>query len=151
MVIQWMRSASLMWLIATVACGGGSLEPQPLPLDRVNCARCRMLISDHAHAAQAVAPGEEPRFYDDRGCLASDARTLPAGARLFVQLDRARGWIDVRKAFFAFPRDVRTPMDYGLTAYRTEAEAIHADRGGRALRWDAVVHEIEARKGMAQR
>lgn len=102
------------------------------------------MISDLAHAAQAVAPGEEPRFYDDRGCLAQDAASLPAGARLFVQLDGGTGWIEARDAFFAFPAGARTPMGYGVTAFRTEAGAARADRDGRARRWDDVVRDLEA-------
>lgn len=102
-----------------------------------------MLISSLDHAAQAVAPGEEPRFYDDRGCLAKDAPTLSPGARLFVQLDGEAGWIEAPAAFFAFPEDARTPMGYGVTAFRTEAAASSADRGGRARRWTDVVREIE--------
>lgn len=124
------------------ACGSGSLEPHSLPFDSVNCARCGMMISDVPHAAQAVTQTEEPRFYDDRGCLAQDAARLPAGARLFVQLDGGTGWVDVREAFFAFPSDTRTPMGYGLTAFRNEANARRADRSGRALRWEAVVREV---------
>ena len=102
-----------------------------------------MLISESTHAAQAVAPGEEPRFYDDRGCLAADVAALPDGARLFVQLDGGSGWIEARDAFFAFPADARTPMGYGLTAFRTASEASRADREGRALRWPDVVGEVD--------
>lgn len=101
-----------------------------------------MLISRLDDAAQAVAPGAEPRFYDDRGCLAKDAASLPSGARLFVQLDGGSGWIEAGEAFFAFPADARTPMGYGVTAFRTEAAASSADRGRRAYRWADVVREI---------
>ena len=102
-----------------------------------------MLISSLDDAAQAVAPGEEPRFYDDRGCLAKDAAVLPSGTRLFVQLDAGAGWIDSSEAFFAFSTSTRTPMGYGVTAFRTESEASGADRGGRARRWVEVVREIK--------
>jgi copper chaperone NosL len=143
MVIQWMRRTSAVWLIASVACGSGSLEPEPLPLDRVECARCGMMVSELAHAAQAVAPGDEPRFYDDRGCLAKDASALPADARLFVQLDGGKGWIEVQDAYFAIPAEARTPMGYGVTAFRAEEDAARADRAGRALRWADVVRELD--------
>ena len=102
-----------------------------------------MMISSLDHAAQAVAPGEEPRFYDDRGCLAKDVASLPSDARLFVQLDTGAGWIEASAAFFAFPTNVKTPMGYGVTAFRTEAEAARVDRGGRARKWAEVVGEIK--------
>jgi copper chaperone NosL len=101
-----------------------------------------MLISKLDDAAQAVAPGDEPRFYDDRGCLAKDAPSLSSSARVFVQIDGGVGWIDAEDAFFAFPTNRRTPMGYGLTAFRTEAEASRADRSGRTLKWAAAVREI---------
>jgi len=103
-----------------------------------------MMISDLAHAAQAVAPGEEPRFYDDRGCLAKDSASLPAGAKLYVQLEGGKGWVDVHDAFFAYPDGLRTPMGYGVTAFLTAEGASKADRQRRALRWDEVVRQVRA-------
>jgi copper chaperone NosL len=102
-----------------------------------------MMISSLDHAAQAVMPDADPRFYDDRGCLAKAAASLPATARLFVQLDRGAGWIDVGEAFFTVSEGARTPMGYGVTAFRTEAEASRADREGRARRWSDVVRHVE--------
>jgi hypothetical protein len=103
-----------------------------------------MMISDAAHAAQAVLPGAEPRFYDDRGCLAEDARALPSDAKLFVQQDGGAGWIAVEDAFFAFPAGHRTPMGHGVTAFRREDAAAKADSGGRAWQWSDVVGRIAA-------
>ena len=140
---SWLRVAGGTWLfLAVTACGSGSVEPRPLPLDSVNCSRCTMIVSEPTHAAQAVIPGEEPRFYDDRGCLAEHAPTLPREARLFVQADGAGGWIDVHEAFFAFPADLRTPMGHGVTAFRNQEDAVRHDRGGRTLRWADVVREV---------
>ena len=34
------------------------------------CGYCRMIVSDQRFASQIVAPYEEPRFFDDLGCLA---------------------------------------------------------------------------------
>jgi copper chaperone NosL len=145
MLIHWIRKAGIACAIAAVSCGATSLEPQALPLDRVECSRCGMLISQMQHAAQAVVPGGEARFYDDRGCLAADAPSLPAGARLFAQLHGGSGWIDVAEASFAFPASYQTPMSYGLTAFRTAAEAANADRNGHSVRWGEVVRQLEQR------
>ena len=49
---------------------------------------CRMAVSAAGVAAQVVAPGEEPRFFDDIGCLA----IVPEGARGAARRrDRLRG------------------------------------------------------------
>jgi copper chaperone NosL len=101
-----------------------------------------MMISTAAHAAQAVAPGQDARFYDDHGCLARDAAALPATARLFVQHDGGSGWLEAAEAFFARPREARTPMSYGLVAFSSREAAAHADRDGRAWRWADVLASV---------
>jgi copper chaperone NosL len=142
MMTRWIRLLIAVAAMAMASCSSGTLEPQPLALDVHNCAQCGMLISELSDAAQAVAPGEDARFYDDRGCLARDATRLPASARLFVQHDGGAGWVDVHEAFFAFPKDARTPMGYGLTAFRTKEAAAAGDREGRALSWADARAEV---------
>ena len=63
----------LLWGVTLLTgCTARASGPEPLPVDRVNCARCGMLISSDANSAEALAPDTETRFYDDIGCLASD-------------------------------------------------------------------------------
>jgi hypothetical protein len=104
-----------------------------------------MLVSRLDDAAQVVAPDVEPKFYDDRGCLAADVDAGGTGAQLYVQLDGGTGWIEVDDAVFAFPAGFRTPMGYGVTAFRTAAEAAKADREGAARTWSEVVKEVRNR------
>ena len=63
------------WMLASAtatACTTRTLSPEPLPLDRVECARCRMLISTDSGGGEIVSATEDTRFYDDVGCLAAD-------------------------------------------------------------------------------
>ena len=62
-------AAGLVLAACAIACGGG--PPPPVAIDPAHdaCAECRMLISDVHFGAQIVAPGEEPRLFDDIGCL----------------------------------------------------------------------------------
>jgi copper chaperone NosL len=107
-----------------VACDRHTL--QPVPIDPANdaCAHCRMLVSDRRTAAEIVAPGEEPRIFDDLGCLrdALTAMALPADAVIYVADHRTGSWVDARTAHYV-QTTASTPMTSGILA--------HADRGSR--------------------
>ena len=125
-------------LTLTSACGRRSLAPEPVPLDRVECARCGMLISNESGGGEIVAPDDDTRFYDDVGCLAADAAERSPASRAYVRLGRAV-FVEASGAWFAQPADARTPMGSGIVAFRTADEARAADRAGRALSWPDVM------------
>jgi len=125
-------------------CAAQARSPEPVPVDKVECARCRMLVSSESGAAEIVSARDETRFYDDVGCLATDwAKRLEQRAAEatiatpFVRLGTG-GWTDARTAWFARPASARTAMGSGLVAYATADEAKAADRDGRALAWSEV-------------
>jgi copper chaperone NosL len=123
-------------VIAVAACGGGPPGPAALDTHSEACRFCRMTISDARFAAQVVAPGEEPLFFDDIGCLDAYAgrQTLPAGATVYVVDHRTRAWVLATTAVFTRVEGVETPMNSHLVAH-TDAASRDADpaaRGGRA-------------------
>lgn len=122
-------------------CGGRPLEPEPIALDRVSCARCGMLVSRLDHAAQAVYADADTRAYDDVGCLATDAEAPRGQHRLYVHT--AGGWTAVGAARFVLGSGAQTPMGYDVLAFPA-AEA--PERGGtRALSWAELVAALEDR------
>lgn len=136
-------AASLVWLL--VACSDRPLEPEPVPLDRVSCARCGMMVSREADSAEWIAAGEEPRFYDDIGCTAADDR-LPAGrSARFVHVEGGH-WAPAEAAFYARPVEASTPMGYGVVAFSTREAAAARDRAGRARTWDELIGELRSEK-----
>jgi copper chaperone NosL len=115
----------LLAACAVAACAA----PGPAPLDTrsESCSFCRMAVSDPRFAAQLVAPSEEPRFFDDVGCLASYLRAkreLPKGARAYVADHRHQAWIDAATAVYARVETLETPMGSHIVA--------HADAASRA-------------------
>jgi copper chaperone NosL len=138
-------AAPLLATIFLYACAKGPLAPVPLPLDRFNCARCGMLISELDDAAEWVGRGEELRFYDDLGCAAADASRVPPGGKFFVRASGGRRWLPAELAVFAKPAGARTPMSYGLVAFETEADAKARDAQGRSLRWADLAGFVRAR------
>lgn len=97
-----------------------------------------MLVSSDRDGGQIVTSGDETRFYDDIGCLASGWRVQHENATAFVRVADG-AWVDAAAAWFAHPAGARTAMGSGLKAFATEREARSADAGGHALTWDDVV------------
>jgi copper chaperone NosL len=127
----------------SLSCGRRSPAPEPVPVGQVNCARCSMLVSREAQSAEWVVPGEETRFYDDIGCLATDSWRAAGGAR-FVHADG--GWAAVETVFFARPPGESTPMGYGVLAFRSREQAAARDQRGKARTWRDLVAELAAER-----
>ena len=124
--------------LSAIACATRSLSPEALPLDRVECARCRMLISTEQGGGQIVSADAETRFYDDVACLAADWSTHRDHATAYVRLGSG-AWSEAKDASFARPAGTQTPMGSGLVAFATIAEARATDAGGSVLGWTEIV------------
>ena len=117
--------ALIVALGCAVACGGGapvavSLQPG------TPCAHCRMTLLDQKLASQLLAPGEEPRFFDDLGCLTAFLAAHPAQprTRAFVADHLTGAWVDAARAAYSRSAAIGTPMGSHLVA--------HADAAARA-------------------
>jgi nitrous oxide reductase accessory protein NosL len=104
-----------------------------------------MLISAERGGGEIVSATDDTRFYDDIGCLAADWAAHHGEARAFVRIEDGK-WSDAQAASFAQPADVRTAMGSGVVAFPTAAEARAADRTGRALTFDDVMHLTGAQR-----
>jgi copper chaperone NosL len=124
-------------LLALTACDGG--VPSPADLDTANelCASCRMPVSDRTLAAQIAARGEEPRFFDDIGCLADylARHPRPAGSAIYVADHATARWIPAEAALFTRASGLSTPMGSRLIAHaeRASRDADPAAREGSAV------------------
>ena len=121
-----------------LACAGGPPGPATLDVGRQPCDHCRMTVSDARFAAQIVAPGEEPLFFDDLGCLAAylrDQTDLPPGAVAYVTDHGTGDWVPAAAAVYTRVAALATPMSSHLVAHRSEAsrEADPAAREGDAV------------------
>ena len=134
-----MRAAALLSVaLLAGACSPG--PPGPAALDTRNdaCAECRMAVSNRRFASQIVAPGEEPRMFDDLGCLAAYLRShqrLPPMAAVYVA-DHSNGeWTPASSAVFTRVDGLATPMDSHVLAHASPAsrDADVVARGGKAV------------------
>lgn len=115
------------------ACASGPPQPAALDTRNTECSHCRMIVSDVHYAAQIVAPGEEPKFFDDVGCLRdyleSGVAVLP-DALAYVADHRTGEWAVAADAVYTKIVGYSTPMDSGLIAHASAASC-DADPGAR--------------------
>jgi copper chaperone NosL len=123
---------ALLFALLLAACASGPPAAATLDTKNESCAWCRMAISDARFAAQIVAPSEEPRFFDDVGCLAhfaADEKARRPGAVAYVADHRKRTWVRADAALYTEVASLATPMGSHLMA--------HADRASRDADLDA--------------
>ena len=130
------RPALFLLVVASASCAGRA--PAPRKIDASDtCAFCRMVVSNPKVAAQIVAPGEEPRMFDDIGCVVNELKqkALPDGAVVYVADHRTGAWVEALAAVYVRADWVETPMGSHLIAFANE-ESRREDR--RAAAADAL-------------
>ena len=127
------RGAILLAVAAALACSRGSASPAKLDPNTELCGSCRMPVSDRTLASQLAAPGEEPKFFDDLGCLRDFlARgSAPKGTVAFVADHRTGKWIRASAAIYT-KATISTPMGSHWIAHADGAsrDADPAAKGG---------------------
>jgi copper chaperone NosL len=123
-------------VLLTLSLGCAAKQPVPAPLDTKTevCSSCRMPVSGARLASQIVAPGEEPKFFDDIGCLRDHLIQSPAvrGSVAFVADHRTGAFVRAGQAIFTRCPAVATPMGSHLLAHADAAsrDADPAAQGG---------------------
>jgi copper chaperone NosL len=117
-------AVALTGTLAALSCAPGPARPVSIDPANDQCASCRMIVSEPRFAAQIVLPGEEPRLFDDLGCLRDSLRSgppLPPSAVVFVADHRTKAWVPADRAVFALLPAGDTPMASRLVAHEDEA------------------------------
>lgn len=125
-----MRMLVVILVAAALACAAGAPHPAALDTKNEPCRFCRMTISDPHFASQIVAPGEEPTFFDDLGCLAKYLeKNDSAGGTTFVADHRDGSWTPAATAVYSKCAAIETPMGSRVIAHRDDASR-RSDRAG---------------------
>jgi copper chaperone NosL len=109
-------------ILSLAGCGGTDNTLPEVVIDRSECAKCRMLISDARFVGMIKT--NEYLMFDDLGCMLKFDRTVSAQEKngLWVRDYYANQWIDAGKAVFLRLDAVETPMGYGYIATAKQSE-----------------------------
>ncbi len=144
-----MRGSTAVLLLGWITIGLGcrSEGPIPLPAERVECAQCRMVITDPRFAAQVRTLKGRVLFFDSVECARAWAgRPEVQGGRFYLRsfLDPPR-WLAAEDSWILEWQGLRSPMGRGWAAFASEQEAMQwleqMGTGGekfRVMRWAAL-------------
>ena len=133
-----MKRLILLFTLLLAGCARGPALPAQPDTKHDACGWCRMAVSDLRFAAQLVAPNEEPRFFDDIGCLATflKAGGAPAKGQLaYVADHRTKQWVRASTALYTKVPGLLTPMNSFLVAHADAVSraADDAAKGGTSM------------------
>jgi copper chaperone NosL len=142
---------ALTALLAVAACASGPPPPAALNAGSDTCRWCRMVVSDVHFAAQIVAEGEEPVFFDDLGCLrayAGETATPSSASVVYVADHRTGAWVTAASAVYTRLTRDTTPMGGGMIAHGDEAsrKADPAAAGGSDVPRSEAVGQVGGRR-----
>ncbi len=123
------RWLSLVAIPVLAACSPAIPPPAQLDTKTENCAFCRMTVSDRHFAAQIVARGEEPLFFDDLGCLhgyLGEKNITGRRVMVYVADHRSGDWAPASSALFSRQAALETPMASHLIAHAND-ESLRLD------------------------
>lgn len=136
--------------LASAACSTKVTGPPEIVVDQTACSHCGMFVSELVYAAAYQAPGNNPRVFDDIGCMLDALRHETASPiDVWLQDAGGAGWLAADAAIFVASAGMRTPMSGGVLAYAdaTAAEKVATAHGGHVMR---SLPELMAWKGDAR-
>jgi copper chaperone NosL len=116
------KSVVIAAFLLAAACGSRQIVPATLDTTADQCGSCRMVISDPRFASQVVAPYQEPRFFDDMGCLSAYLATaaLPKHAVVYVADHRTKEWVRADAAVYTRVEHLAGAMGSHVVAHASE-------------------------------
>ena len=84
-----------------------------------------MIISERDFAAQYQISGKNTLKFDDLGCMfhyMNDEHHTDISSIFVIDYD-SKQWIDGRSAFYVWTETIKTPMGYGVLAFKESQEA----------------------------
>lgn len=111
-----MRAIATLVLALSLGCSSDPPQPVPLEIGKESCQFCRMVVSDRRFAAQIVAHGYDPLFFDDIGCLAAHLKKneVTPDSVVFVADYREDRWVNAHDAFYFRCPGLASPMNSGI-------------------------------------
>ena len=146
---RYLLLGALLLLTLAWGCAEGSttIAPPEIRYGEDLCTECNMVISDPRFAAAYVYEVGEGRYrslaFDDIGDLLVHMAKHPEHTTVawYVHDYQSAEWLDATTAYYVVGEQIRTPMNHGIAAHATEANAIAmaANLAGEVMDWAALL------------
>ena len=128
-----------MWLVP--ACG--QKGPEPIKLNKEDCAFCKMTIADKRFGAEMVTAKGRVYKFDDMKCMIGYAKenSHSANARYYVSdYSEPHALISVEKLTFLSGGSIESPMAGNIAAFSKKEEADKAEKtlAARKILWAEI-------------
>ncbi|MCR2802757.1 nitrous oxide reductase accessory protein NosL [Paenibacillus soyae] len=115
----------LLLALLLSACGSKEYKPEPINEDVDKCVMCNMAVKDDPYATQIITVDGQSLKFDDIGCMnewKTENGTDAIGAE-FVRDHNHGDWVKYETAYYAYHKDFKTPMAYGIISFASKASA----------------------------
>lgn len=116
----------ILSVIVLANCQPEAVEPVSLSPEDM-CDYCKMAVSEKRYAAELIDAEGKAFKFDDIGCMSSFVQRDSAKASAYFVMDfEERQWIKAEDAFYVRSRELNTPMNGNVAAFKNQAKAQEA-------------------------
>lgn len=130
---------AIIFAATIVGCSSG---PEPLKLNKDNCASCKMSISDAKFATEAVNDKGRVYKFDDVKCMLQFVKADAAfkGTLYVVPTENPALFVVAKDASFVKSDSIKSPMGGNILAYESKQAAEVAARayGVNVVDWKTI-------------
>ena len=122
------RLSVVLILTLSVGCQTNTTEPVALAPEDM-CSYCRMAISEKRYAAELLDSEGRAFKFDEIGCMANFVQRNEPNVKsstYYVMDFNERIWIKAEDAYYVRSSELTTPMNGGIIAFQTQANAQQA-------------------------
>jgi len=120
--------STILFLILFISCQGESTsKPEKIYLGQDTCERCKMIISEKKFASEYRISKNRTKKFDDIGCMVKyileEEPVDKKKITVFVADYDTGKWLRAENAIFVHSKKIRTPMNFGIIAFKNEKDA----------------------------
>jgi len=142
----------LLTVAATAFVAAQEVRPRPIDEATDHCASCNMVVHNDGYAVELLNPKEKALVFDSISEALGYAKDKKIhNPILFVQDAISKEWLEAPKASYAFSKAVKTPMNVGIHAFKTEGarDAFLKDKkDGKKVKFSDVASYFEHKPAM---
>ncbi len=156
---KYLLPLTALFLLAIILSACNDALPQAVAIDEKNdkCDICQMAVKDDQFATQTHLDNKKILKFDDIGCMFEwiEKNKDEKVTVHFVRDYHTKKWIPLDSATFAYHKDFKTPMAYGVLSFENEKDAqeyVKKEGKGKVMTYEELQkHSWERNKEMMEK